>query len=144
MQPDLTTEAVMELCAGPILVTGATGFVGYHVCQQLAAFGATVYGLSRSASHARLPASVRPLPVDVTSRQAVQSAFKQARPARVLNLAATGVDRPFLPLEEALSVNADGTANALFAAQAVGTRRFIHVGTCYEQAAAKPCPKAAR
>jgi len=25
-----------------------------------------------------------------------------------------------------------------------GTRRFIHVGTCYEQAAAKPLSKAAR
>ena len=138
MQPELTAEAARELCAEPILVTGATGFVGYHVCRRLAALGATVYGLSRSASHVRLPLGVRPLPVDMTAREAVQMAFEQARPTRVLNLAALGVDRPFLPLDEALAVNVDGTANALFAAQAIGVRRFIHVGTCYEHAAARP------
>lgn len=138
MQLNLTTSTVADLCAQPILVTGATGFVGFHICQQLAALGAKVYGLSRSASSARLPGRVNPLPVDLTSREAVRAAFEQVRPARVLNLAAVGVDRPFLPLEEALSVNVDGTANALFAAQVVGVRRFIHVGTCYEHAAARP------
>ena len=138
MQLNLTTDAVADLCAGPILVTGATGFVGYHVCQQLATLGATVYGLSRSASNARLPAGVRPVAADVTRRDEVITALEQVRPSHVVHLAAVGVDRPFLPLEEALSVNVDGLANALFAAQAVGVRRFVHVGSCYEHAAAKP------
>ncbi len=135
---DLTTAALADLCAGPILVTGATGFVGFHVCQELIALGVTVYGVSRSASNARLPAGVIPLPADVTSHRAICSAFEQSRPARVLNLAASGVDRPFLPLDEALAVNVEGTAHVLLAAQAVGVQRFIHVGTCYEHAAAKP------
>lgn len=138
MQPSLTSEALKDLRAGPILVTGATGFVGYHVCQQLVALGATVYGLSRSASSVRLPAGVHPLAADVTAREAMQSAFEQVRPARVLNLAAIGVDRPFLPIEEALAVNVNGIVNTLFVAQAVGVRRFLHIGTCYEHAAAQP------
>jgi nucleoside-diphosphate-sugar epimerase len=138
MQLNLKPDVVAELCTGPVLITGATGFIGYHVCQQLAELGATVYGLSRSASGARLPAGVRLLSVDITSREALQLAFEQVLPVRVLNLAAIGVDRPFLPLDEALSVNVTGTANTLRAAQTVGVRRFIHVGTCYEHAADRP------
>ena len=138
MQAKLTTEALTQLRAGPILVTGATGFVGYHVCQQLVALGEKVYGLSRSASSDRLPAGVYPVPVDVTVREAMQAAFVQIRPACVLNLAAVGIDRPFLPMDEALAVNVAGTANTLYAAHAVAVKRFIHVGTCYEHMAGKP------
>ena len=32
-----------------VLVTGATGFIGWHLCEALVALGAEVHGLSRTA-----------------------------------------------------------------------------------------------
>jgi uncharacterized protein YbjT (DUF2867 family) len=49
-----------------VLVTGATGFVGQHLCRELAALGTTTYGLSRSASRDTLPVGVIPIAADVT------------------------------------------------------------------------------
>ena len=49
-----------------VLVTGATGFVGQHLCRELAARGTATYGLSRSASRDTLPSGVTPIAADVT------------------------------------------------------------------------------
>jgi UDP-glucose 4-epimerase len=116
-----------------VLVTGATGFIGQHLCRKLVALGATTYGLSRSASVATVPAGVIPLAADVTQRETVVMALKRVRPSHVVHLAAVGVNQPFL--EEAAQINVQGTLNVLEASQAVHIRRFVHVGTCYEYTA---------
>jgi nucleoside-diphosphate-sugar epimerase len=94
------------------------------------------FGLSRSASRDTLPAGVAPLAADVTRREEVLAAFEQARPSHVVHLAAVGATEPFLPIEEANRVNLTGTMHVLEASQAVGLRRFLHVGTAYEHSAA--------
>ena len=119
-----------------VLVTGATGFVGQHLCRQLVALGTTTYGLSRSASADTLPPGVRPIAADVTRKDEVMAALKQARPSHVVHLAAVGATEPFLPIEEAKRVNLMGTIHVLEASQAVGIERFLHVGTAYEHSAA--------
>ena len=119
-----------------VLVTGATGFVGQHVCRKLVALGTTTYGLSRSAASATLPAGVNPIATDITRRDEVRAALRQARPTHVLHLAAVGATEPFLPSEQAHSVNVIGTVNVLEASHAVGIQRFVHVGTAYEHSAA--------
>ena len=119
-----------------VLVTGATGFVGQHLCRKLVAQGTTTFGLSRSASPNTLPSGVIPIAADVTRRDAMIAALDQARPSHVVHLAAVGATEPFLPIEEARRVNLTGTIHTLEASQLVGIERFLHVGTAYEHSAA--------
>ena len=116
-----------------VLVTGATGFIGRHVCRKLVERGVTTHGLSRSASEATVHRGVIPIAADVTQREVVLKALEQVRPSHVLHLAAAGVNQPFL--EEAGQVNVRGTLNVLEASQAVNVQRFVQVGTCYEYTA---------
>jgi nucleoside-diphosphate-sugar epimerase len=118
-----------------VLITGATGFIGRQVCRRLVTLGATVYGLSRTASRETVPTGVLPLSVDVTQRDAVLAALEQAQPTHVLHLAAAGVNQPQLDKEEATRVNVNGTLHLLQAGQAVRIQRFVQVGTCYEHMA---------
>ncbi len=103
----------MTLNQTRILVTGATGFIGRHVCRRLVELGAVVYGLARSASTATVSASVIPLAADVTDRGGIIAALEQTRPTLVLHMAAAGVTEPFLPMEQAVKVNVSGTINVL-------------------------------
>lgn len=118
-----------------VLVTGATGFVGQHLCRRLAAQGTTTFGLSRSASRDTLPLGVIPIAADVTQRDEMIAALDGARPSHVVHLAAVGATKPFLPIEEARRVNLTGTIHVLEASQLVGIERFLHVGTAYEHSA---------
>ncbi len=119
-----------------VLVTGATGFVGQHLCRKLVELGTTTCGLSRSASVDTLPPGVIPIAADVTRRDEMIAALKQSRPSHVVHLAAVGATEPFLPIEEANRVNLTGTIHVLEASRAVGIERFLHVGTAYEHSAA--------
>ena len=83
------------------LVTGATGFIGQHLCRKLVELGVTTYGLSRSATEATVPSGVIPIAADVTQRATVVEALEQVRPSHVVHLAAAGVTEPFLPIEQA-------------------------------------------
>jgi UDP-glucose 4-epimerase len=118
-----------------VLVTGATGFVGQHLCRKLVELGATTYGLSRSASRDTVPVGVTPIAADVTHQDEVTQALEQIRPSHVVHLAAVGATEPFLPTEEANRINLTGTIHVLEASQVVGIERFLHVGTAYEHSA---------
>jgi|WetSurMetagenome_2_1015567.scaffolds.fasta_scaffold53428_2 UDP-glucose 4-epimerase len=124
-----------QLAQARVLVTGATGFVGRHLCRALAAQGTTTFGLSRSASQGTLPSGVIPIAADVTRRDELIEALAQARPSHVVHLAAVGATEPFLPIEEARRVNLTGTIHILEASQLTGVKRFLHVGTAYEHSA---------
>jgi UDP-glucose 4-epimerase len=127
----------VTLSQARVLVTGATGFIGRHVCRRLVELGAVVYGLARSASMATVSDGVVPLAADVTDRVGVIAALEQARPTLVLHMAAAGVTEPFLPMEQAVKVNVSGTINVLEASYEVGVQRFVQVGTAYEHPASE-------
>ena len=85
---------------GPVLVTGAAGFIGFHVAGRLLADGHPVIGLDNlndyydpALKEARL-AQLTPHPaftfarVDLRDRDAMAEHFQRHRPARVVHLAA--------------------------------------------------------
>ncbi|MGH2922190.1 MAG: NAD-dependent epimerase/dehydratase family protein, partial [Gaiellaceae bacterium] len=81
--------------AGPILVTGAQGFVGGHLLAELG-----------ERAHA--------LDADVTDAQALSSAFEGVDPDAVVHLAAgSSVGASWNDRGEAWRVNALGTVNVL-------------------------------
>jgi UDP-glucuronate 4-epimerase len=83
-----------------LLVTGAAGFIGMHVCQALLARGDEVTGLDNlndyydvSLKRARLAqlatqAGFDFVQADIADRAALAQAFEQRRPQRVIHLAA--------------------------------------------------------
>lgn len=86
--------------AGPVLVTGAAGFIGFHVSQALTRRGQKVVGVDTcndyydpALKYARLD-QLKDAPnftflnVDLADRAAVEQLFEQVTPDRVIHLAA--------------------------------------------------------
>src|SRR5256884_3340622 len=119
-----------------VLVTGASGLVGSHVVEALAARGEPVRALVRPASRAavqRLGAEA--VAGDVTDPAAWQAA---ARSVRAIVPAAAIVQRP-ASWEQYVAVNVDGTRLAVDAARTTGAR-LIHISSVavYAGSAAYP------
>jgi UDP-glucuronate 4-epimerase len=91
---------VSDPVQSPVLVTGAAGFIGYHLAQRLLADGHPVVGLDNlndyydpTLKEARLERLIaRPAftfeRVDMTDRAAMPEVFRRHRPIRVVHLAA--------------------------------------------------------
>jgi UDP-glucuronate 4-epimerase len=109
-----------------ILVTGAAGFIGYHVSNALLDRGEEVYGLDNlndyydvRLKHARLErltsrSGFQFAKVDVGDRAALSAVFKDARFARVVHLAAqAGVRHSLTNPHAYIEANVVGFANIL-------------------------------
>lgn len=126
-----------------VLVTGAAGFIGSHLCERLLQDGADVSGLDNfndfydpaekranvaevTATAARCGREFSCLAGDIRDPAAV-SAWLGAGPVdAVIHLAAMAGVRPSLERPDLyVSVNVDGTALLLEAARKAGVRRFV-------------------
>ncbi|MEQ9455642.1 MAG: GDP-mannose 4,6-dehydratase [Phycisphaeraceae bacterium] len=124
---------------GPILVTGAAGFIGSHVVDELLRLGRVVVGIDNFNSfyapelkhgnlkRAETHASFSLIEMDIRDRQAVLGAFEQHQPSAVIHLAAMAGVRPSIESPSLYTaVNLDGTVNLLDAAITLPTRpRFV-------------------
>ncbi|HEX2190363.1 MAG TPA: NAD-dependent epimerase/dehydratase family protein [Longimicrobiaceae bacterium] len=115
---------------GPVLVTGATGFLGGHLCEALLARGVPVRGLVRGPG-SRLPAGVEPAhAADLLDREALRRAVAGAE--AVVHLAArvhVMRDGAEDPLAEFRRVNVEGTRVLLEEVVAAGVRSFVFVSS---------------
>lgn len=112
----------------PVLVTGASGFLGGHLAEMLAGAGEEVFVLVRSSSNtshlAHLP--VRPIIGDLCDPSSLRRAVEQV--TRIFHCAACSTD--WAPWKTYFSANVTGTENLLAAAmQAPRLERFVHVST---------------
>jgi UDP-glucuronate 4-epimerase len=121
-----------------IVVTGAAGFIGSHLCERLCARGDEVVGLdnfdpfypraTKTENLARLQtnAAFSFVEGDIRDVAALGRAFGPARTDAVVHLAALAGVRPSLaePARYA-DVNLVGTQRVIDAARAAGVRRFV-------------------
>ncbi len=109
----------------PVLVTGATGFIGWHVARELLERGARVRALVRlGSSLPELQAEI--VTGDLRDPEALDRAA--AGCAQVFHVAADyrlWARRP----EELYSSNVGGTRNMLMAARKAGVERFVYTST---------------
>ena len=126
------TESTPEALATrgqKVFVTGATGFLGQHLCRELVAAGYDVTALCRDpeAGPARaLPEQVRRLQGDVLDAEAVGSA---ALGSEIMFHCAGKVSRDPDDALDMMRVNFDGTQVAFEAARKAGVRRVILAST---------------
>lgn len=104
-----------------VLVTGATGFIAQALVPRLIEYAdVTLLLLEEFGSGLALPPQLRKMRTqvdavyaDLRNYQLTARAVRQARPERVIHLAAVGVSDPFLNVNVALSHNVTGTLNLL-------------------------------
>ena len=118
------------MTAGPVLVTGATGFLGRHVCRALVDEGLPVRALVRGSAAVPIPGVTPFRCADLGDRAALQSALAGAE--TVVHLAARAHimrDEAAEPLAEYRRTNVDGTRALLEESLAAGVRRFLFVSS---------------
>lgn len=135
-----------EAPRGPVLLTGASGFVGAAVTRALIAAGYEVRALVRSPGSFSPPPGVTTCPGDITD---LGSTIEAARGCTsVIHCAADY--RLSLRRADAgrmIAVNVGGTANVLRAARETGAKRLVHcstVGTLGFQRTGKVCTETDR
>jgi len=109
----------------PILVTGATGFVGWHVAKTLTERGWPVRALVRPSSRLR-EIDAEPVAGDLRDRASLERAVAGCE--LVFHVAADY--RLWAPdSQEIYDSNVDGTRNVLEAARAAGVERVVYTST---------------
>src|SRR5207237_7373648 len=75
--PDLPEGTGADEMIDRVVVTGATGFIGWHVCERLRDAGRNVVAVVRSGSRKPLPAGVEPVAANLEA-PALTRAFGRA------------------------------------------------------------------
>jgi NAD dependent epimerase/dehydratase len=129
---------VKELARSRVLVTGAGGFIGSHLCEQCLAEGAEVrafvhynsrsdWGMLGSVGDKRLK-SIEVISGDLRDFQAVRKAVHGCQ--RVLHLGALiGIPYSYLNPADVIETNVLGTLNVLQASVESGVERLVQTST---------------
>jgi len=113
----------------PVLVTGASGFIGTHLVGSLVRQGIDVVSLSRKSGFEE---DKRHFRVDLCDAAAVQKLFRQFSFSSVVHLAAAGVSAEAENFEGLVAVNTLATGAFARIALANKVQRFIYVGSGFE------------
>src|SRR5690348_16007035 len=109
----------------PILVTGATGFIGWHVARKLVERGHTVRALARSGSRVR-ELTVETVTGDLRDPDSLRRAVEGC--SMVFHIAADYRLWARHP-DELFQSNVEGTRNLLSAARQSGVERVVYTST---------------
>ena len=131
-----------DLAGCSVLVTGAAGFIGFHLTKRLLATGARVVGIDNMNSYydvalkvARLrsllnSAAFRFEHCDITDHQTVRSLFESCNPEFVVHLAAqVGVRYSLINPSAYFSSNIDGFLAILEACRARPIRHLLYASS---------------
>lgn len=133
---------MFDFANSSVLVTGASGFIGAHLCQRLRAAGAEVHATSRqvrSPSSSPAEGGLVWHQVDLGEATAAGSLVRRLRPQVIYHLASQVVgarDRELVL--STFQANLASTVYLLEAAAEVGCHRFVQVGSLEEPAGDGP------
>lgn len=132
-------KSVFEDLPGPVVVTGATGFVGANVCRYMLQRGARVIGVEGpSMQRWRLPEhqTLDMQSVDLRSEAEVAGFIQRVQPSVVINCAAYGAYPSQTNVNQIYQVNLDAVRYMLEALRSVPQlRAFIQAGSSSEYGA---------
>jgi UDP-glucuronate 4-epimerase len=130
------------MAAEPILVTGAAGFIGFHVAQRLAASGRAVIGIDNlnayydpALKQARLAELARSdafrfHKLDLGDRDGVAALFAEHRFVQVVHLAAqAGVRHSLTAPHDYIDSNITGFLNVLEGCRHAGSRHLLYASS---------------
>ena len=111
-----------------VLVVGGTGFVGAHLCRELASRGHHVTALSRDPDDTAvpLPPEVDRVAGDVTAYDSIEGAF-EGQDAVVYLVALSPLFKPKGGYERHYDVHLGGTENAVRAAKEHGVDKYVQM-----------------
>jgi nucleoside-diphosphate-sugar epimerase len=125
-----------DLAGRVALVSGATGFIGSHLCRRLQSRGARVHGTGRRKPSG-LEAGIEYEPIDLAAPGAAAELMRAVRPDFVFHLASHVQGSPdFEHVLPTFRSNLQTTVNLLAAATEVGCERMIVTGSLVEPEAA--------
>lgn len=141
--PALSDRAILQLSRkGPIVVTGAAGFIGFHVAWRLLRSGAEVVGVDnftpyydprlKEARFARLCAEpgFTPMRLDLADRLPVQSLFYDFRPSHFVHLAAqAGVRHSLVDPHAYVQSNIVAFLNVLEGCRHAGVKHLVYASS---------------
>ncbi len=107
-----------------VLITGATGSAGRHLCELAIGNGAEVWGLARGR---HFPAGVAAFSGDVASPGVAAECLEKCRPHRIFHLAAAVHGSAPASPEEMFRTNVGGTFHLLEAARRLAPEAWILV-----------------
>jgi len=121
-----------QIADRPVLVTGASGFIGFHLSRRLLAEGAEVHGISRFDRSGEVE-GVRWWLADVADPAVVHDVIRDVQPAVIFHLASEVTGKRDLEIvAPTFQANLASTVNLMTAAGEVGCRRFITTGSMEE------------
>lgn len=115
-----------------ILITGASGFIGTHLCRRLLNYGAEIHAISRE-KHYSQKNEFRWWKGDLAETAKVKEILTIIKPDCIFHLASHVAGSRDLPLVlPTFRSNLMSTVNLLTAAAAIGCRRFVLTGSMEE------------
>lgn len=131
-------ELLSDIRGSRVLVTGAGGFVGLHLCEALLDLGAEVHALSRNIESHGLPYRIKTHPVDLQDLHSIKKCVADVKPEVVYHLAGLVNTRQDLNLVlPTLRNNLVGSVNLFMALAEESCRRLVVVGSSEEPTAGR-------
>jgi UDP-glucose 4-epimerase len=133
-------ENVLSLSGQKILVTGASGFIGSHLCRRLLAMGSEVFGVSRNDQPSS-KAIAHWLKGNLSQPDEAKTIFEAAKPDVVFHLASHVVGARNVELVmPTFQDNLASTINVLIEATRLGCRKVVLIGSLEEPEASNGHP----
>ena len=115
---------------GPVLITGANGFIGRRLSESLTSEGADVVGLTRGPHQIPVAGVRTAMTTDLLDRDSLRLALREVE--TVIHLAARVHARPEGkqdPFSECRRLNVEGTLAVLEESVAAGVKRFVFISS---------------
>jgi UDP-glucose 4-epimerase len=123
------SEPILALADQPVLVTGAAGFIGSHLCRRLADQGAIVHAVSRRPPAKTLERSIGHL-LDVADPKSVERLIADVAPRYVFHLASrVSGSRDVAEVATTFDSNLASTVHLLRAITNTACQRIVLAGS---------------